>query len=270
MQREERAIVVAVEARGEHDRRVVLLTSAGELLDTHAPAARRSTRRFGGALQPGGLVSVTWQRRREGGVAVLEQAVLLTPPPHPDPLERYYVTAHLLETVASFAREGAEDPRLFRLLESTLARLAAGDPWPALCRYLEAWTLRLAGLLPEIACCAACGAGLTAGTVALAAERGAFCPAHAPPGALRISAAAAAWLISTRGATPADLPALPDPIDRALQQLLHALLRSFTDRESIAWQGLIAHRAPRPPRGPRAADPAARTPAPRDEDRTDR
>lgn len=244
MRREQEAIVLIVEARGENDRRVVMLSDQGELIDAHAPAARRSQKRFGAALQPGTHLLARWERRREGGVTVLEEAQPLMPPPSPDPLERFYAVAHSMETIAAFAREGAEDPRLYRLLHTVLERFAANDPIDPLCRYTESWTLRLAGLLPDLVTCAVCGRSLGNGPIAIAPERGAFCKTDRPAGALLLSAEAARWLVITRSAPAADLPALSTNADADLRSLLHALIRSFTDRELVSWRGLTALRRP--------------------------
>jgi len=160
---EDEAIVLDTNVVGEADRRVLLLTSRGELIRALAPSAARSRRRFGAALQPGARVRARWTVRAEGAPPTLEEAQLLVAPPTPDPLERYYTVAHVLEMTTAFAREGAEDPRLFRLLAVILDRLEAGDPPGPLCRYFEAWTLRLAGLLPDLESCVQCGARLAGG-----------------------------------------------------------------------------------------------------------
>lgn len=242
MRREQEAIVLMVEARGESDRRVVMLSSHGELIDAHAPAARRSQKRFGAALQPGTHVLARWERRREGGITVLEEAQPLIPPPSPDPLERFYAVAHTMETIAAFAREGAEDARLYRLLHAVLERFTAGDPVDPLCRYAESWTLRLSGLLPDLVSCAVCGQALGSGPVAIAPERGAFCKHDAPASAHRLSGEAARWLVATRGAAAGNLPALGLAADLDLQSLLHSLIKSFTDRDLVSWRGLVALR----------------------------
>lgn len=238
MRREEEAVVLAVEARGESDRRAVLLAASGELIDTHAPAARRSQKRFGAALQPGTRIVARWDRRREAGVTVLEEAQVIAPPPPPDPLERYYTTAHLLETVRAFAREGTEEPKLYRLLVAALDQLALGAELAPLSRYVEGWTLRLCGLLPELTSCASCGRSLEGTTVRIAAERGAYCAEHAPPGARALSAEGARWLSRTRGVAPDAIPPLGETADRELAPLLTSLIESFTDRELLAWRGL--------------------------------
>ena len=250
MQREEdEAIVLEVELAGEADRRVLLLGGRGELVRALAPAAARSRRRFGAALQPGARVRARWSVRAEGASAILEEAQLLAPPPTPDPLERYYTLLHLVETTALFAREGADDPRLFRLLAAALERVGAGDAVGPLSRYFEAWVLRLGGLLPELDVCAACGRALTGQAVRVAGERGGFCAEHAPPGARRLGPAAAAWLEETRRRPPGELPALSESAGDELARLLPALIFEFTERPLRALGALARHRRARPAPG---------------------
>ncbi len=225
-----KAIVLDVRERGESDRGVLLLTEDGELVGTHAPAGARSRRRFGGALQPGALVDARWVLRREGAEARLEEAQLREEPPPPDPLERYYGAAHLLELARAFAREGEEDPAFFRLFAALLERLAAGDPVVPLLRYAEAWTLRLAGLLPEWDACAECGEELGVRERQLAPGAGVFCAAHRPAGARAVPVTVAAWIENTRGAAPANPPALPESLEALLERTLGGLITAFTER----------------------------------------
>ncbi|RMG47829.1 MAG: hypothetical protein D6718_02860, partial [Acidobacteria bacterium] len=207
-----------------------------------APAAARSQRRFGGALLPGARVKVRWRRAREGAARVLEEATLLSSPPRPDPLERFYTTTHLLELAGAFAREGNEDPRLYRLLRRLL-ELAEGPRVAELARYAEAWVLRLAGLLPEPESCAACGRPLTGGTSALSPERGFTCPEHAEPGAVELSRRAVEWLAATRHTAPDALPPLPAGEHAALGAALRRLVVGFTERPLKAHGALERLRA---------------------------
>jgi DNA repair protein RecO (recombination protein O) len=235
--RETEAIVLSVETRGENDLRVVLLSAQGELIDAHAPAAKRSQRRFGAALQPATRIRARWTQRREGAGAILDEAVALGAPPHPDPLERLYASAHLVELLSIFGREGQSDPHLYRLLAAALGRLDQGDAVGPLARYVEGWLLRLAGWMPDLTCCATCGAPLTQASVALAAERGAFCERDAPPGSARLGREAINWLIATERHAPDRLPPLSAPAQRELAELLMHWIEGFAGRSLKAWRG---------------------------------
>jgi len=241
-QHEDEAIVLDIRPARDADRSVVLLASSGELVPTYAPAAARSRRRFGGALMPGARVRARWTVQREGGLAVLQELQLVGDAPSPDPLERFYAASHVLEVTRAFAREGAEDPRMYRLLRSVLERIAAGDPIDPLARYFEAWVLRLAGLLPESAGCSACGASLDGAEVVVVPDEGAFCTEHAPAGGRHLSRRAAAWLAATRDRPPERLPPLGDRDGEALAGLLTGTIVGFTERRLKAWPALAALR----------------------------
>ncbi|MCU0231966.1 MAG: DNA repair protein RecO [Acidobacteria bacterium] len=243
---ESEAIVLDAQLAGEADRRVVLLCASGELVRGVAHAAARSRKRFGGALQPGARVRARWTVRREGAEAVLEEAQLVAEPPAGDPLERLYLAAHLLELAGAFAREGAEDPRLYRLLGACLEALAAGAAPDPLARYAEAWTLRLAGLLGDLTTCDECGAPLAGRRAQIAPESGAFCAGHSVPGARTLGPGATGWLAATVRLGPAAIPDPPNPVARELAQALPALVVAFTGRPLVAWPALSALRAERP------------------------
>ncbi len=215
--------------RGESDRGVALLTSRGELVFAHAPTAARSRKRFGGALQPGARVRARWSLRSEGASPRLDEAVLLREPPKPDPLERYYAAAHLLEISRSFAREGSEDERSFRLLCGALERLEAGDAVDPLLRYVEAWSLRLAGQLPDFEHCAECAASLAGARSFLVSNAGAFCASHRPPAALSIEGASSLWLTEIRQCPLDAIPPLPPAGAFNLSELLATLLVDFLE-----------------------------------------
>jgi recombinational DNA repair protein (RecF pathway) len=78
------------------------------------------------------------------------------------------------------AKEGVEDPRLFRLL-SACARALKSDPDRALAvlAYGEHWLLHCLGLLPHPRLCGRCGGG-EAPLVLLAEEHGWCCAACTP------------------------------------------------------------------------------------------
>lgn len=233
--REDDAIVLEAKVQQESDRSVVLLTAQGERVFAYAPRAAGSKRRFGASLQPAARVHALWYVRREGALPVLEEATLLAPPPVPDPLERYYATTHVLELAAAFAREGQEDPRLYRLIASVLERLAAGDDPEPLCRYTEAWLLRLAGLFPDLASCAASGQRIGTRTAFVVPEAGAFLREHAPPGAFVLGPDACRFLDATRTQSPQELTA-PSPVAaRELSRALPGLVQAFTERPLFAW-----------------------------------
>jgi DNA repair protein RecO (recombination protein O) len=250
--REEQAIVLDSRLSGESGKLVSLLTEQGQLLQAFAAGASGSRRRFGGALEPGCRVRARWTVAREGGWARLEEAVVEQGPPAPDPLERLYATAHLVELARAFARQGFEEPLVYRLTVGCLEALRHAEEVDPLLRYAELWTLRLAGLWPDTGSCAVCGRSLAGEPRFMLSDAGAVCGEHRGPGAQRLEPAAVEW--TERAAqTPPDRIRPPGPgADSALRRVLGRWIVSFTDRPLGALEALERLRRGAPGRrGPR-------------------
>jgi DNA repair protein RecO (recombination protein O) len=236
--REEQAVVLDSRISGESGRLVWLLTEQGQLLQAFAPGASGSRRRFGGALEPGCRVRARWTVAREGGWPRLEEAVVEQAPPVPDPLERLHATAHVVELARAFARQGFEEPRLYRLTVACLEALRHADEVDPLLRYAELWTLRLAGLWPDTGLCAVCGRSLAGEPRFMLSDAGAVCGEHREPGAQRLDPAAAEWA-ERAACTPPGRIDVPGPAaDRALRRVLGRWIVSFTDRPLGALEAL--------------------------------
>lgn len=182
------ALVLRVVDFGESDRIAHLLTPMASRLTVIAKGARRSRKRFPGALDLLCHAAVQVERRRPYGMARLEQARLLDPFPalRADPA-RFALACYAIELVDRLAPEGAGGPEARRLFEATLAALrtiAAGRPDARLRVLLEVRLLAALGLAPELARCVRCGRSLEAGSAALfhVAEGGALCARCARPG----------------------------------------------------------------------------------------
>jgi DNA repair protein RecO (recombination protein O) len=153
-----------------------------------AKGARRSRKRFPGALDLLCLAAVQVERRRPHGMARLEQARLVEPfaALRADPA-RFALGCYVAELVDRLAPEGAGGPEARRLFEATVGALrtiAAGRPDARLRVLLEVRLLAALGLAPELARCVRCGRPLEAGAPALfhVAEGGALCRSCARPG----------------------------------------------------------------------------------------
>ena len=149
---------------GEADVLISFFTLEEGKLRGVAPRARRSRRRFGGALEPLTRVRVRFVEREGSELARLEDL---------DVVRSYFEAqrepvvaaayAYVAEVVEQFGREKESDERFFRLVGTVLEGLAQGvDPLLA-ARYFETWTLRLQGLLPDLRTCPSCGRPFTGG-----------------------------------------------------------------------------------------------------------
>jgi DNA repair protein RecO (recombination protein O) len=150
--------VLGTLALGEADTLVTLLAESTGRVRGVAPAARKSRRRFGGALEPMTRVRASWSEREGRELHRIEALELERSyaAMQADP-ERQAACAVLAEIAVSVTPEGQADPKGFRLLGAVLDALESGlDAWIAV-RYYEFWTLRLHGVLADLNACDACG-----------------------------------------------------------------------------------------------------------------
>ena len=165
------AFVLRSRPLGEADRIVTLFSREHGQLRGVAPRAATSRKRFGGALSVLAEVEVHFRDRPGRDLGRLESCTPIRPTPGGGrDLQAYYASAYLAEVLEAFSRQGEPDERLYRLTRACAESLAAGSEPYAVCRYFEVWTLKLAGLLPELANCPACGRDL--------AQTGAFSTPH--------------------------------------------------------------------------------------------
>jgi DNA repair protein RecO (recombination protein O) len=149
---------------GESDRILHLLVPESGRLTAIAKGARRSVKRFGGTLDLFNQLQVQVERRREGAMARLDQALLLRAfaPLRAEP-RRFALACYLLELLDRLAPEGgarADTQRLFAFALRALAAVSERDPDARLRIFLELRLLDLLGLRPELARCVRCGAGV--------------------------------------------------------------------------------------------------------------
>lgn len=154
----EPAIVVGSADYGDADRIVRLLTPQWGRVSALARSARRSARRFGGALDHGSRVDAAL-RPGTGSLWHIDEATLvdgrLGARRH---LSTLALLSYSTELCASLAREHHPEPRLFGLLDTAGLLLSAitGPPGPLFRLALEAKALTFAGLQPALTRCAAC------------------------------------------------------------------------------------------------------------------
>jgi DNA repair protein RecO (recombination protein O) len=151
------AYVLRTQELGEADLIVSLLAERHGKLCGVARSARKSRRRFGGALQPLTRVRVAWSEKQGRELHRLDSLECLRTyaDMQADPAVQA-ACAVVSEISEAFAREAEPDPHSFRLLGSVLTALEGGASIWALIRYFEYWMCRLHGLLPDWAACAVC------------------------------------------------------------------------------------------------------------------
>ncbi len=153
-----RAVVLSYLDYGEADRIVTMLTEERGRLAAFAAGARKSRRRFAGALEPGTLLSVelvqtrgdTW---RLDGVDVLDAF-----PEVRAEIPLIARGAYAVELVRELCRDQQPHPDLFALLCRYLAALARKGAGALVMMRFEMLALAMAGFMPRLDRCARCGA----------------------------------------------------------------------------------------------------------------
>lgn len=173
------AIVLKSVDYRENDRMVTLFTLEYGRIAGVARAAKRSRRRFGGALELFTQLHIHLKLRH--GLSDLLDADVATI--HSGIRSDLFKVAHAgyaCELVTALTPEGVPYPRLFRLLKSYLGYLDAYPSSRSDRRFFEINLLNILGYRPSLERCSRCGIDLTAGRVSPSLEI--CCPACAPVG----------------------------------------------------------------------------------------
>jgi DNA repair protein RecO (recombination protein O) len=152
------ALVLGSVDYGEADRIVQLLTPDRGRISALARGARRSKKRFAGALDLGNRITALLRPGR-GDLWHLQGAHLEHGHPHlRKDLDRIALAAYACELVAALAPQDQPAPKLFGLLDVALLVLdAVTEPPRTAWRVgLEAKALSFAGLTPNLVSCDTC------------------------------------------------------------------------------------------------------------------
>jgi len=151
------AIVLRTYPLREADLLVTLFTRAEGKLKGVARAAKKSRRRFGGALEPVTLVRVHYDDREGKELTRLDSCDILWSPMSAElDYPRIVALEHVAEMLDELLPDREASDTIFRLAVSVLHQLRAGEIWTPL-TYFQLWLVRLVGFLPELSACLACG-----------------------------------------------------------------------------------------------------------------
>ncbi len=177
--RESEAIVLRTYPFRESDLLVTLFTRAEGKVRGVARAAKKSRRRFGGALEPLTYVKVTWEDRERQELARLDACeVIESPLSSQVSYERAVALGHVAELLDELLPDREANDAVFRLAISVLARMRGPDFFLPI-TYFDLWMARLMGYLPDISECIACGRALNGSRAYFhALADGIMCPEH--------------------------------------------------------------------------------------------
>ncbi|HSB74930.1 MAG TPA: DNA repair protein RecO [Terriglobales bacterium] len=158
--KESEAIVLRTYPLREADLLVTLFTRAEGKVRGVARAAKKSRKRFGGALEPLTYVRAYWDDRERQELARLDSCeVLDSPLARQVTYARAAALGHMAEVLDELLPDREANDAVFRLTLAVLDRLTGDAIWMPL-TYFELWMTRLVGFLPELAECGVCGAEL--------------------------------------------------------------------------------------------------------------
>src|SRR5579864_2246639 len=158
--RESEAIVLRSYPLREADLLVTLFTRAEGKVRGVARSAKKSKRRFGGALEPMTYVRAFYDVRERQELARLDAfEVLESPLASEVSYSRAVALAHVAELLDELLPDWEANDAVFRLTLSVLGTLRGPDIWMPV-TYFQLWMTRLVGFLPEFSECMVCGRAL--------------------------------------------------------------------------------------------------------------
>lgn|SRR6266699_3073780 len=187
--KESEAIVLRTYPFRESDLLVTLFTRVEGKVRGVARAAKKSRRRFGGALEPLTYIKVAYEDRERQELARLDACEVLDSPLTSEvSYPRAVALGHVAELLDELLPDREANDAVFRLALSVLAQLRGQDFWVPV-TYFDLWLARLMGYLPELSECLACGRALNGSRAFFhALADGLMCPEHKRLASSEISA----------------------------------------------------------------------------------
>lgn len=179
MLKESEAIVLRTYPFREADLLVTLFTRNEGKVRGVARAAKKSRRRFGGALEPLTYVKLTWEDRERQELVRLDACEVLESPLTSEvSYPRAVALGHVAELLDELLPDREANDAVFRLALSVLAQLRGQEFWQPI-TYFELWMARLMGYLPDLSECLTCGRVLNGSRAYFhALADGLMCPEH--------------------------------------------------------------------------------------------
>jgi len=158
--RESEAIVLRTYPMREADLLVTLFTRLEGKVRGVARSAKKSKRRFGGALEPLTYVRAFYDVREGQELARLDSCEVIDSPLAAEvSYGRAVALGHIAELLDELLPDHEANDAIFRLTLSVLHVLTGSALWMPV-TYFELWLTRLTGFLPELTECVVCGRNL--------------------------------------------------------------------------------------------------------------
>jgi DNA repair protein RecO (recombination protein O) len=158
--RETEAIVLRTYPLREADLRVTLFTRLEGKIHGVARSAKKSKKRFGGALEPLTYVRAFYDVKERQELVRLDSCEVLDSPMASEvSYARVVALGHIAELLDELLPDHEANDAIFRLTLSVLHVLTGTNVWMPI-TYFELWLTRLVGFLPELDECVVCGRNL--------------------------------------------------------------------------------------------------------------
>jgi len=155
--KESEAIVLRTYPLRESDLLVTFFTRLEGKVKGVARAAKKSKRRFGGALEPLTYVRAFYDDRERQELARLDSCeVIESPLANEITYPRSVALAHVAELLDQLMPDREASDAVFRLSLAVITELRGSALWMPI-TYFELWMTRLMGFLPELGECVVCG-----------------------------------------------------------------------------------------------------------------
>ncbi|HZG53358.1 MAG TPA: DNA repair protein RecO [Pyrinomonadaceae bacterium] len=230
---ETEAIVLRIYKLAEADKIAVFLSQNSGVMRGVARGARRLKSKFGAALEPFTLISLSYFEKEGQELVSIRQA---------DILRSYFELSKNTEVVVAleyisglildFAPPHEPNEKIFRMVRACVEAIAAApENLRHHTRYCEVWLLKLSGFLPDLRACVNCKRllGENSGKVYLGTDGALRCVGCADKTDLSISSEATAYLRATQRLAPGDWAgSLSLAPETTLKELSHVTQRLIT------------------------------------------
>lgn len=143
---------------GDYDLILTLLTLTEGKVSVMAKSAKKSVKRFGGALELFSQVNVVFSSGPKRGLPLLQEATLVSPLSNiRSDIQKTAYASYWSEIVHMWMMEGKKEERLYRLIHLVLDELDAGGlPDELLSLVFQSRFLAISGLKPNLEQCIQC------------------------------------------------------------------------------------------------------------------
>ena len=234
--RESEAIVLRSYPLREADLLVTFFTRGEGKVRGVARSAKKSKRRFGGALEPLTYVRAFYDVRERQELARLDSCEVLESPMASEvSYARAVALGHIAELLDELLPDREANDAIFRLTLSVLHVLTGPDVWMPI-TYFELWLTRLVGFLPELTECTVCGRSLNGSRAYFhALADGLMCPDDKRPASSEISVESRALAAQMFRAPVESFAGIPWPKAQAadLRKFLMQILQRQLEKKLV-------------------------------------